>query len=77
MWYSTLGILDPDYVADRLKDPGRRLILSRGIELDTAYGPVSRVEPGITYSKTPARWEVPGEKVIVPRGASALNWANY
>ena len=77
MWYSTLGVLDPDYVVDRLKDTNQRIIPPRGIELDTAFGPISRLEPGITYSKTPARWEVPGEKLIVPRGASALNWANY
>jgi hypothetical protein len=25
----------------------------------------------------PSRWEVPGEKVVVPRGASRLDWAEY
>jgi hypothetical protein len=77
MWYSTLGILDPAYVDEKLKDPQHRITAPKGIELDTAYGPISRLEPGITYSLTPSRWEVPGEKVVVPRGASRLDWADY
>jgi len=77
MWYSTLGILDPSYVDEKLKDPQHRIIPPKGIELDTAYGPISRLEPGVTYSLTPSRWEVPGEKVVVPRGASRLDWADY
>jgi hypothetical protein len=77
MWYSTLGILDPGYVDEKLKDPEHRVIPPKGIELDTAYGPISRLEPGVTYSRTPSHWEVPGEKVVVPRGASRLQWADY
>lgn len=77
MWYSTLGILDPNYVGEKLKDTEHRIIPPKGIELDTAYGEISRLEPGVTYSRTPSRWEVPGEKVVVPRGASKAEWASY
>jgi hypothetical protein len=77
MWYSQLGLLDRDYIGEKLKDPAQAIIPPKGVELDTAFGPVTRLEPGITYSRTPAHWSVPGEKVIVPRGASALRWADY
>jgi CoA-transferase family III len=77
MWYPTLGVLDPEYVSEKLKDPRQKIISPKGIEIDTAYGMISRLEPGITFSKTPSRWEVPGEKVVVPRGASRAQWADY
>jgi hypothetical protein len=63
-------------VSERLKAPEQTIIPPKGVELDTAFGPVARIEPGITYSLTPAHWTVPGGKVIVPRGASPLRWEN-
>ena len=77
MWYSTLGLLDAGYVQEELENPERKIIPPKGITLDTAYGPLLRLEPGITFSKTPGYWEIPGEKVLAPRGAAQLEWANY
>ena len=74
MWYSQLGLFDRDEVARGLADPTHKLIPPTGVTLDTAFGDVSRLEPGITFSKTPGRWEIPGEKAIVPRGSSKLAW---
>ncbi|NDC63370.1 MAG: carnitine dehydratase [Planctomycetia bacterium] len=74
MWYSQLGLFDREEVARRLADPAHKLIPPTGVTLDTAFGDVTRLEPGITFSKTPGRWEIPGEKVIVPRGSSTLAW---
>ncbi len=74
MWYGALGLLDPNYVSEMMKHPDHAVVAPRGIELDTAFGRVSRLEPGISFSKTPGRWEVPGAEVIVPRGASPLAW---
>ena len=36
-----------------------------------------RLEPGITYSKTPGYWEVPGHPTVVPIGASEAEWLPY
>jgi crotonobetainyl-CoA:carnitine CoA-transferase CaiB-like acyl-CoA transferase len=74
MWYSQLGLFDRDEVARGLADPTHKLIPPTGVTLDTAFGDVTRLEPGITFSKTPGRWEIPGEKAIVPRGSSKLAW---
>ena len=77
MWYSTLGLLDAGYVQEELENPEHKIIPPKGITLDTAYGPLLRLEPGITFSKTPGYWEIPGETVLAPRGAAQLQWANY
>jgi crotonobetainyl-CoA:carnitine CoA-transferase CaiB-like acyl-CoA transferase len=74
MWYSQLGLFEREELARGLADPAHKLIPPTGVTLDTAFGPVSRLEPGITFSKTPGRWEIPGEKAIVPRGSSKLAW---
>jgi crotonobetainyl-CoA:carnitine CoA-transferase CaiB-like acyl-CoA transferase len=74
MWYSQLGLFEREEVARGLADPTHKLIPPTGVTLDTAFGPVNRLEPGIAFSKTPGRWEIPGEKAIVPRGSSKLAW---
>jgi hypothetical protein len=74
MWYSQLGLFEREEVARGLADPTHKLIPPTGVTLDTAFGDVNRLEPGITFSKTPGRWEIPGEKAIVPRGSSKLSW---
>jgi hypothetical protein len=74
MWYSQLGLFDREEVERGLADPTHKLVPPTGVTLDTAFGDVSRLEPGITFSKTPARWEIPGHKVIVPRGSSKPAW---
>jgi crotonobetainyl-CoA:carnitine CoA-transferase CaiB-like acyl-CoA transferase len=74
MWYSQLGLFDREEVARGLANPAHKLIPPTGVTLDTAFGPVNRLEPGIMFSKTPGRWEIPGEKAIVPRGSSKLAW---
>jgi hypothetical protein len=72
-----LWALDAGYVQEELKNPEHRIIPPKGITLDTAYGALLRLEPGITFSKTPGYWEIPGEKVLAPRGAAQLEWADY
>ncbi|MFM7522517.1 MAG: CoA transferase [Planctomycetota bacterium] len=74
MWYSQLGLLEREEVARGLADPTHGIIPPTGVVLDTAFGDVSRLEPGIEFSRTPGRWEIPGDKVIVPRGSSRLAW---
>ena len=74
MWYSQLGLFDREAVARGLADPAHKHVPPRGVALDTAFGEVVRLEPGITFSKTPGRWEIPGEKAIVPRGSSKAAW---
>lgn len=74
MWYSELGRFEREEVERGLADPSHRLVPPTGVTLDTAFGPVFRLEPGIEYSKTPGRWEIRGEKTIVPRGSSRLEW---
>ena len=74
MWYSELGRFQREEIERGIADPSHRLVPPAGISLDTAFGPVTRLEPGIEYSKTPGRWEIPGEKTIVPRGSSKLEW---
>lgn len=76
MWYSQLGLFEREEVARGLADPTHKLIPPTGVTLDTAFGDVNRLEPGIEFSKTPGRWEIPGEKAIVPRGSSKLAWLN-
>jgi len=74
MWYSQLGLFEREEVARGLADPTHKLIPPTGVTLDTAFGDVNRLEPGVEFSKTPGRWEIPGEKAIVPRGSSKLAW---
>lgn len=74
MWYSQLGLFEREDVERGLADPTHAIIPPQGVVLDTAFGDVSRLEPGIEFSRTPGRWEIPGEKVIVPRGSSRLAW---
>lgn len=74
MWYSELGRFEREEIERGLADPAHRLVPPAGLSLDTAFGPVTRLEPGIAYSRTPGRWEIPGEKTIVPRGSSKLAW---
>ena len=74
MWYSELGRFDREEIERGLADPSHRLVPPTGTTLDTLFGDVIRLEPGITFSKTPGRWEIPGEKVIVPRGSSRPEW---
>lgn len=74
MWYSQLGLFAREEVVRGLADPTHKLVPPSGVTFDTAFGDVRRLEPGITFSKTPGRWEFPGEKAIVPRGSSKLAW---
>jgi CoA-transferase family III len=77
MWYSELGLFDPGYVAEEISRPDHQVILPKGLELETSYGTVVRLEPGITYSKTPAFWQVPGRFVLTVRGSSEAAWLDY
>jgi crotonobetainyl-CoA:carnitine CoA-transferase CaiB-like acyl-CoA transferase len=77
MWYSELGTFDPAYVREKLSAPDHQLIRPDGIQLDSPYGRLVRLEPGIQYSKTPAFWEVPGRTPVTVRGASEPAWLNY
>ncbi|WP_263381402.1 CoA transferase [Granulicella arctica] len=77
MWYATLGILDPNYVAETLKDSSHKVIPPKGLQGMHALGEVDRLEPGITFSKTPGRWELPGGLIGVARGGSKPEWGNY
>lgn len=73
MWYSTLGVMDADYVAEKLKDPEHKIIPPKGMRGVHGLGEVDRLEPGITYSKTPGFWNVDG-LIGVPRGSSKPEW---
>ena len=77
MWYSELSRFEREEIERGLADPSHRLVPPTGLSLDTAFGTVTRLEPGIEYSKTPGRWEIPGEKTIVPRGSSKLAWLSH
>lgn len=77
MWYSTLGVLDPNYVADKLKDPSHRLIPPKGIHGMHGLGEIDRLEPGVAFSKTPGKWTLPGGLIGVARGSSKPQWENY
>jgi hypothetical protein len=77
MWYSELGILDPNYVAAIAQKPDHQVIPPKGLKLETPLGTMVRLEPGITYSKTPAFWEVPGGAPLTVRGASEAAWLDY
>jgi crotonobetainyl-CoA:carnitine CoA-transferase CaiB-like acyl-CoA transferase len=77
MWYSELGMFDPNYVAETTQKPDHQVIRPKGLRLETSFGPVVRLEPGITYSKTPAFWEVPGHPALTVRGASEAAWLDY
>ncbi len=77
MWYSELSLFEPAYVADTIRKPDHQVIPPKGLTLDTSYGPVLRLEPGISYSKTPAFWEVPGRHALTVRGASEAAWLDH
>jgi hypothetical protein len=77
MWYSELGILDPNYVTEVTRQQDHQVIPPKGLKLETTLGTVVRLEPGITYSKTPAFWEVPGRPPLTVRGASEAAWLDY
>lgn len=74
MWYSELGVFDHDYMRETIKQPDHQAIPPTGFKLDGAFGKQVRLEPGITFSKTPGYWEVPGHPTIVPIGASEPEW---
>lgn len=77
MWYSQLGVFDPAEVSERIRHPDHQPILGGGITLTGAYGPQLHLEPGITFSKTPGHWSVPGHPVVAPRGSSEPIWLGY
>lgn len=77
MWYSTLGILDPNYVAEKLKHPEHKVIPAKGMQAMHALGEVDRLEPGIAYSKTPGGWKLPDGLIGTARGGSKPEWENY
>ena len=74
MWYSELGVFDRAYMLDTIKRPEHQHIPPTGFELNGAFGKQVRLEPGITFSKTPGYWEVPGHPTVVPLGASEAKW---
>jgi crotonobetainyl-CoA:carnitine CoA-transferase CaiB-like acyl-CoA transferase len=74
MWYSELGVFDQSYMLDTIERPEHKPIPPTGFELSGAFGKQVRLEPGITYSRTPGYWEVPGEPTVVPLGASEATW---
>jgi hypothetical protein len=77
MWYSQLGVYDPAYVRETIQRPEHKPILQGGISFTGAYGKQVHLEPGIQFSKTPGYWNVPGNPVITPRGASQPEWLGY
>ena len=77
MWYSELGVFDPNHVSEAIRKPDHQVIRPKGLRLETSFGPVVRLEPGITYSKTPGLWEVPGHPVLTVRGSSEAAWLDY
>ena len=77
MWYSELGLFDPNYVAETIRKPDHQVFPPKGLKLDTSYGSMVRLEPGISYSKTPPFWEVPGRPVLTVRGSSEAAWLDY
>ena len=77
MWYSELGTFDPNYVAETIQKKDHQVIPPKGLKLETPLGSVVRLEPGITYSKTPAFWEVLGRAPLTVRGASEFAWLDY
>jgi hypothetical protein len=77
MWYSELGVFDRAYMLDTIRKPEHQHIPPAGFEVNGAFGKQVRLEPGITYSKTPGYWEVPGHPTVVPIGASEPEWLPY
>jgi crotonobetainyl-CoA:carnitine CoA-transferase CaiB-like acyl-CoA transferase len=77
MWYSELGVFDRAYMLDTIRKPEHQHIPPAGFEVNGAFGKQVRLEPGITYSKTPGYWEVPGHPTVVPIGASEAEWLPY
>jgi hypothetical protein len=59
---------------DTVKRPEHQPIPPTRFELNGSFGKQVRLEPGITYSKTPGYWEVPGHPAVVPLGASEAKW---
>jgi hypothetical protein len=60
-----------------LDETRKPVIFPKRLELDTSYGTVMRLEPGITYSKTPAFWQVPGRPVLTVRASPKEAWLDY
>lgn len=77
MWYSQLGVFDPAYVRETIEHPDHKPILGGGITFSGAYGKQLHLEPGITFSKTPGHWHVPGHPVVAPRGSGDPEWLGY
>ena len=77
MWYSTLGVLNPNYVADKLKEASHKVVPPKGMRGNHGLGEVDRLEPGIAYSKTPGFWKLPTGLIGVARGSSKPQWENY
>ncbi|MEB3333442.1 MAG: CoA transferase [Cyanobacteriota bacterium] len=77
MWYSQLGVFDPAEVSERIQHPDHQPILGGGITFKGAYGQQHHLEPGITFSKTPGHWSVPGHPVVAPRGSSEPAWLGH
>ncbi|MGL6234764.1 MAG: CoA transferase [Segniliparus sp.] len=75
MWYSQLGVFHRDYVAEAIQRPDHRPIAPVGMSLNSGFGKLERLEPGIAYSKTPGFWENPdGGPVVGPLGSSEPVW---
>ena len=74
MWYSTLGLFDPAYMTEKLKDPDHKVIPPKGLQAMHAMGAVDRLEPGITYSKTPSFWMLPNGLIGSARGENKPEW---
>jgi len=74
MWYSELGVFDQAYMLDTIRRPEHQPIRPTGFEINGAFANQVRLEPGITYSKTPGYWQVPGHPTVVRLGASEPKW---
>jgi crotonobetainyl-CoA:carnitine CoA-transferase CaiB-like acyl-CoA transferase len=77
MWYSQLGLFDPEYVQEAIQKPDHKPILDGSMSFTGAYGKQVHLEPGIRFSKTPSHWNVPGHPVVAPRGAAEPEWLGY
>jgi hypothetical protein len=54
-----------------LDETRKPVIFPKRLELDTSYGTVMRLEPGITYSKTPAFWPPGAHGTCITEGGMA------
>ncbi|MFQ6228258.1 CoA transferase [Nocardia sp. NPDC002869] len=75
MWYSRLGLFDNNYMLDTIKNPDHQANPVRTFEFRGGYGKQVHLQPGITYSKTPSRWEIPGGgPIVAPIGYWEPQW---